>query len=531
MQAQMPFAKQRASYSVYDDTRGFLVHCILSFLLIVLLLFSIPPAVVASTYVDIEDIETYNLLSRLEAEGVITDGLLSTRPLSRKEVVRLIHEAETNAQDRSEFVKGLVQALKQRIKPEEFEAGMFKPLDSAYVGYVNTNADVLTLTYGSTREKEQSFNHNNNGDLYDRGSNYRAGFTSRAEKLGPFSLYLNPEFQSGGGHEQVVLKKGYGVLGFSWIDIVAGKDSQWWGPGYNGGHLISNNAEPFTMIKFTGPGPQRLPWILKYLGPFQYTLFIARLEKDRGDFPEPYLNGLRFDFKPFPFLEIGLERIVLLDGHGKPVTASDWIKSIIGIDAHPNEAGPDETNSEAGGDVKLTLPFKTQPFQVYWQRDGEDGRQRTFGLPYKFADLYGVYLPRVLVFESIGLRAEYAVNHVKGWPNVWYTHSVYTSGMTYKEMIFGHHMGTDSRNFFLELSYLLLEQNARFYLSYDHKTHNLSAPVRQVSDEVSLKAELLLSQHIDVTASYGYGRIENLGNMTGPAINVHEAAAELRYWF
>jgi hypothetical protein len=201
-----------------------------------------------------------------------------------------------------------------------------------------------------------------------------------------------------------VLKKGYGVLGFSWIDIIAGKDSQWWGPGYNGANLVSNNAEPFSMIKFTSPGPLRLPWILKYLGPFQYTLFIAKLEKDRSDFPEPYLNGLRLHFKPFPFLEIGLERIVLVDGHGKPVTASDWINSIIGIDAHPNKDGPDETNSQAGGDVKLTLPFKTQPLQVYWQRDGEDGRQRTFGFPYKFADLCGICR------EPRGGMAEYLVH-------------------------------------------------------------------------------------------------------------------------
>jgi hypothetical protein len=166
--AAMVVAGQGAPFCRSGNTRARPVYALL---VLALLTVPFPQAVCASTYVDIEDVETYNLLSRLEAEGVITDGLLSTRPLSRKEVVRLIHEAETNALDRSDFVKGLVQALKRRIKPEEFEAGVFKPVDTAYVGYVSTNADVLTLTYGSTREKEQSFNHNNDGDLYARGPN------------------------------------------------------------------------------------------------------------------------------------------------------------------------------------------------------------------------------------------------------------------------------------------------------------------------------------------------------------------------
>ena len=63
--------------------------------------------------------------------------------------------------------------------------------------YINTNADVLTLTYlGAAREKEQAFNYNNDGDLYGRGSNYRVGLTSRLENLGPLSVYLNPEYRS-----------------------------------------------------------------------------------------------------------------------------------------------------------------------------------------------------------------------------------------------------------------------------------------------------------------------------------------------
>ena len=49
----------------------------------------------ASTSVPVGD-DTYNVLLRLEAEGVIQSALLTTEPLSRKEVARLIVEAERN---------------------------------------------------------------------------------------------------------------------------------------------------------------------------------------------------------------------------------------------------------------------------------------------------------------------------------------------------------------------------------------------------------------------------------------------------
>jgi hypothetical protein len=485
----------------------------------------------ASTYISVGD-EIYSLLSRLEAEGVITDAVLSIKPLSRKEVVRLTLEAETNSAARSEFIRDLVQELKRRVRPEEYQAGTLKPVESVYAGVIDTNAEVRTLSFpGARREMEQALNYNNDGDLYGHGANERVGLTSRLDDLGPFSVFLNPEYRSGEDGQKGVLRTGYAVLGFSWIDIVAGKDSQWWGPGQNGANLLSNNAEPLTMIKFTGPEPQVLPWVFKYLGPFQYTLFVARLEDDRSDFSKPYFDGIRLSFKPVPYLEIGLERVTLLGGAGRPLSNGQWVRSFFGASGHPSTTSSDYTDTEAGGDVKLTLPLTIQPLQVYWQRDGEDSRQRRFGFPYKFADLYGLYLPRVLEFERLSVRAEYAVNHVSGWPDVWYTHSNYTAGMTYNGMIIGHHMGTDSRDLFTELTCRFPEQSARVSLAYDSVERNLSMDVHELDREVSLNARLNLSKNVDLEVEYGFARIENAGLVAGTGLRDHSAGATVTYSF
>ncbi len=112
----------------------------------------------------------------------------------------------------------------------------------------------------------------------------------------------------------LTLKGAYGVVSFLGLDLTVGKDSQWWGPGYHGSLLLSNNAEPFTMVRLENPEPVLLPWILKYLGPFRWTFFVTRLEHDRRDVPEPYLWGMRIDFKPHPYVEIGLQRTAMLGG-------------------------------------------------------------------------------------------------------------------------------------------------------------------------------------------------------------------------
>jgi hypothetical protein len=286
------------------------------------------------------------------------------------------------------------------------------------------------------------------------------------------------------------------------------------------------------MIKFTGPAPQTLPWILKYLGPFQYTVFVSQLEKDRSDYPRPYFWGMRFDFKPHRYLEIGLERTAILGGQGRPTDAGTWLDSALGSSEHDIYDKPGNPGDQrAAADVKITLPFPWQPMQIYWERAGEENRQENMRLPYKMANLYGIYLPRLLGMERIDLRAEYAENEVNEQSYVWYTHGTYTAGYTYRGMIMGHHMGTESRDLFLELSYLMPEQAARISLSFDHEKHNLEGPASETVSELMLSGSALVSEHLEVSASFGYGRIENPGNSPGPTQTVSEFSSVIRYLF
>ena len=464
----------------------------------------------ASTYLDIGD-EVYNTLLRLEAEGVIQSGLLNTKPLSRKEVIRLLLEAEENSEGKSLFIRSQVQSLKKRFADEIDGTRYLKPLDKVSIGYLHSDGDPSDLIF------------NNDGDDYGEDNNFRFSISSRAE-LGWFSLFVNPEIRYSDKDTDLTMKKLYGVLDFLGLELEIGTDSQWWGPGYHGAILLSNNVEPLPLIKLTNSRPVLLPWVLKYLGLFKFTAFVTRLEEKRA-VSEPYLWGMRLNFKPSPYFEVGLHRTAILGGEGQPEDLSTWWDSFTG-EGENDPDGPGD--QKAGYDIKLTLPFELQPIQLYVEADGED---EAGGLPSRWAYLSGIYLPRILNFEKIDFRAEYADNHVSGHANYWYNHGIYTSGYTYEGRIIGHHMDTDSEDMFVEFSYLIPERDAKISLAYDREEHNLSSDVHEKKHEVYLTADIGLAESLRIEASYGYGKFKNFDNISGDDENINIVFVQITYNF
>src|SRR4030043_797210 len=476
----------------------------------------------ASTYIPVDD-QTYVILYRLEAEGIIQSGLLTTKPLGRQEAVRLLMEAEKNSVPSSPFIQSLIKSLREKLKDDIGATKFLQPVDSLYTSYLYADSDIQELYY------------NNDGDHYEKGSNIRGGFSSRAE-IDWFSLYINPELRYSEDDTDLVIKRGYGVLSFLGLDLQIGKDSQWWGPGYHGALLLTNNPEPFTMVRLTNPQPVLLPWIFKYLGPFRFTFFTTKLEEDRKDVPEPYLWGMRLNFTPTPYFEFGLTRTALLGGEGRSEDLQTWWKSLTG--RSENIAGVEAGDQRAGFDLTLTFPFRLQPLQLYAEAAGED---EAGGLPPKRGYPPGIYLPRLFNFERIDFRAEYATDHVPDHPNVRYNHHIYSDGYTYKGRIIGHHMGTDSKDFFVEASYLIPEKYGKVSISYDREEHNLSGTTRNLSptlmphfrkkDEVALGAYFELMKGLELKASYGYGSFKNLGKTPGEDKNINKITGMIEYKF
>lgn len=469
---------------------------------------ALPCRAVVSTNVPL-DHWSYDAVDKLANYGLIDSAMLATRPISRVEMARHIAQAmhglgRTAAP--SSVLVAIIDRLKQEFKGELIEIGVIdgaygrsfvKPVEDPYVRYL----------YARNRPNLE----NQRGDVFEHGSNYRLGFASRGRVSDFAAFYIHPEY--GGALSEsdrgLDLIEGYGMVAAGPLEVEVGKDSLWWGPGYRGSMLMSNNAEPFTMIKITNPQPLQLPWILRYLGPLRTEWFLTQLEEDRY-IPNAKLSGARVNFKPLPWVELGASRVVMFGGRGVPdVGVTDYAKMFFAMSEQA------ENNQLAGGDASVLIPLAELPWlkklplrsvKLYVDGAGED---EAGGIPSNWGALYGLQLNDLLKTGRTDLRVEYAENHVDGKPNVFYAHSLYLSGYTYKGRVIGHYMGTDSRDVFVQLSHYLTG-DLLVSLAYDRQTHDLSAEDRLVSNMFECGLVFFRWPNWQIEAGYRYENTDEL---------------------
>ncbi len=453
----------------------------------------------AQNYLPLGDY-SYKIFDRLEAEGVIKSGLLDSRPISIDDAIRLYNEAYLNSAQSSRFIKDLVDNLGKRLDEYKEDINFIKPIKSLYTRFVYKDSDNPKVDY------------NNNGKSYKKGGNITLGISSEA-RYKRFSLYLNPELHAYGSSKRVTLNEGYAVFNLAGADFSYGKMKRWWGPGRNGSLLLSDNPEALSSFGLSNPIPAILPGFLKYLGLFKATFFAGKLDSNRV-VSKPYLWGLRLDFKPAPFLEIGIERTALLGGKGRSSNLKTWLKSFTG--KGENVSGVEAGDQRAGGDIKITLPFKFQPVQLYLEADGED---QAGILPSHWAFLSGLYLPRILGLERISYRIEYART-----TEVWYIHHIYKTGYSYKGRIIGHFMGTDSSDLFNQISYLLPEYGGEVSLFFDKVTHDIHSHTKphEKVDKIGFDTQFetpFIAENSNIAAGYANTNIKNMVSKGNRKIN------------
>ncbi len=423
---------------------------------------------------------SYDAIDKLANYGLVDSAMLTIKPISRLEMARHIAEAKQSLgrmDNTPEILYDILERLESEFKGELVTLGVIdesygdsfiKPVEDPYLKYLYA--------------KNQPNIENVRGDVFEQGSNFRVGLASRAKIADVAAFYLHPEFSAASeSSSDADLIEAYSKVMAGPFEIQTGIDSLWWGPAYRGSVLMSNNAEPLTMVKVTNPHPIPLPWIFRRLGPFRAEWFLAKLEDDR-DVPEAKFSGIRLNIKPHPLLEFGVSRVSMFGGKGRPsVGFVDYVKLFL--------AGTEqvEDNQLAGFDASLLIPLGDLPLgdklpmrsiKLYVDGAGEDEGGM---VPSKWGWIFGAQLNDIFKTGRTDLRFEYADNHVVRNPNVFYNHSIYTSGYTYEGRVMGHYMGTDSQDVFVQLRHYVTP-DIIVDLMYDHLTHDLSANTHPTRD-------------------------------------------------
>lgn len=237
---------------------------------------------------------------------------------------------------------------------------------------------------------------------------------------------------------------------------------RWWGPGHQGGLILSNNARPMPtlMVERAEARPFQSPW-LNWLGPWRMSFGISRMENSREDIDRPLFMAWRVSIMPFKKMEIGFSRTAQfcgrqlecnLDVFGNLLVGNDN----VGIDATPeNEPG----NQMAGFDMRWNSPLGNLPYAFYGQYIGED---ESSYLPAKYIGQLGVEAWRPMGDGAI-LQGhfEYATttcsaNTDRGpYYNCAYNQGRFSAeGYRYKGRVIGYTADRDAENWALGATYL-----------------------------------------------------------------------------
>ena len=232
--------------------------------------------------------------------------------------------------------------------------------------------------------------------------------------------------------------------------VAASTMNRWWGPGWDGSLILSNNARPIPALTI---GRNRThafesKW-LSWIGPWDLNVMFGQLEKERA-VPNAQLFGMRFNFRPLKSLEIGISRTAQWCGDDRPCDFDTFVDMLFGKDNRGDDGTTPENepgNQLAGLDVRWTNFWFGSPVSLYAQAIGED---EAGGFPSRYLGQFGI--------EGSGItRGQYSYRwfaEVAGTScdvvkstvlyGCAYRHTIYQSGYNYRGRIVGHGLDNDA---------------------------------------------------------------------------------------
>ncbi len=243
-----------------------------------------------------------------------------------------------------------------------------------------------------------------------------------------------------------------GVAFGNW-SISASTQQRWWGPSWDGSLILSNNARPIPALVLDRIASNRFEtdW-LRWLGPWDLTVMMGRLEDDRA-VPNARYFGMRFNFRPLSSLEIGVSRSAQWCGDGRPCDFGTFVDLLAGRDNQGGDGiGSDNEpgNQLAGFDVRWSPRMLGSTTAFYGQLIGED---EAGGFPSRYMGQFGAEWSTYLGDRwSTRFYGEFSdttcqFHESSKIYNCAYNHGTYATGYRFRERSIGHGADNDARIF------------------------------------------------------------------------------------
>jgi hypothetical protein len=384
-------------------------------------------------------------IDHLAAAGLIDTIAVDARPLSTREVVRLLTEARRNI-NRNAGARAWAEAvIASDLALYAHEA---RAIDEARVETAYLRSPYRRIPPDSNGAIDATINPLVS---YRGGRPIADGTTTTLETmhsavLGRYlALSLNPRYsiqvnRSGGDNEQFRIQSGGANLLFGNLAIDVGREYAVFSQAPTGGLLLSENAPPLDMIRLSTDRPATLPWFLRYLGPLQAAVLVADLGTFHQTHAHSKLVGYHIEAHPHRLFEFGVEVIDEMGGNGAPPARfADRVADafpIIDVAFRPNSDFL-FSNKLAGIDFHVRAP-SLAGLDAYAEGVVDDFDARRFHSTV-FLDgggIAGISLACIVQCGKFGLRAEYRQTGIR-----YYTHTDFPSGVQENGVILGDPLG------------------------------------------------------------------------------------------
>jgi hypothetical protein len=398
----------------------------------------------------------YPVVDRMIARGAVEPDAVGMRPWTRSQIASLLKHCEKcEGKD--------VLELRQEFAPELAESSSIR-VEDVYIRSEQIAGKPLTngFDYGQTVV-------NDLGRANREGQNLLVGVTARGDSRWVMSG-IRLEYQQAGSdsdqNEINVVEKIDGKVVASHVDssaihrlrliegyvgtrvgkvqVSVGNQSLHWGPGYSGAMVMSENAEPLTMLRLRNAESFRMPWVFSQIGKWRGEFFVGKLNGHVQPF-SPWLQGQKITISVTPNLEFGFSRTIVFAGGGRGL-ASSFGRSFVSVGNNisntPGSAS-DVGDRRGGFDFQYRLP-KLRNYVTLYADSFTDDDPSPLSAPRRAAFLSGLYFSKLPGLRNMDLRVESAYTDAPGIRNAghfFYVNDGYAQSYTNDGQLLGHWVG------------------------------------------------------------------------------------------
>lgn len=510
------------------------------------------------------DSPIYRYLEKLSGMGLITSDVRGLKPFSRAEAARLTLEAEQALHEKTTKVPDFAEELLRRLKdllPREFalhgnelqtQLIDFNPLVSARLRYVHLEGSPrsynrISLDYGgqsafgfiggtlrpvstgspviTTGTEGTPLLEYNNGTVHKPGHSGELRLASEGYVSRYATLFVEPKAILCEKDRKLQLEKGYLTIGGGGLALEVGRDENWFGPGFRGTTVLTNNAQNFDQIKLWSPEPINVGWVKEYLGNVKYALIFSRFDKtgqDTSNQPggsntirQPYFVGAKLAVQPRPWWEIGANFARQVGGPG----FSGSPDTLFGGGTN------DHSNTIAGLDLRFRVPWLHNT-EFYGEFSGEDNAGGVWPIVESYVG--GFFIPCLTGSCKDDFRFEYFFGSV-----MLYGDWQFPAGYVYHDMTPGHSQGgAGVQEFYGRYSHWFGVRNnlaLEYFYTERGRSYRTAGQVMESKHAGRISWNLPLYGEIDAEASYGVERIQNMNLVAGAWQTNQLLRFELRY--